>query len=504
MPIGANIELANTFNDWRTRTNEIIAEFANVVKVGSPATGNATITGWWTSNGYFAANGSASAPGYAWASAANSGFYWTANQVNLTIWGTARQQFGSNYFNILDNSGTLNFGASADATVTRDAAATIALKHGTTASTLRVYGTTTGPRYGSITHTGTTFQVLGGSSDSLQLGANATASWTVTAANSYLTADGDWGLRTGNGSASIPTQSFGSDPDTGFFRAAAGHIGVTSDGTEYFRFEGDTLQLRSGNAIKWSSGAISPAGGDLALYREGAGILAQRNGTNAQELRLYNTYTNSTNYERGILRWDSNGFDIGTVNAGTGSARTMRFYVGGVSRWTITTSGHIQSESDNSYDIGSSGAARPRNIYIGTNVVAGGKLYMGAGVSSVQSPSSGVIGLYNAAENDFSRLQLGGTTASFPALKRSGTTIQVRLADDSAYAPIEASNATFSALTTMASANVQGVFTGTGAATFSNTVTLNGSSVSANTTVRYDTANGRLVLPVGVNKWATS
>lgn len=35
-------------------------------------------------------------------------------------------------------------------------------------------------------------------------------------------------------------------------------------------------------------------------------------------------------------------------------------------------------------------------------------------------------------------LQLAGTTNSFPALKRSGTTLQVRLADDSAYAPLAA------------------------------------------------------------------
>jgi hypothetical protein len=50
----------------------------------------------------------------------------------------------------------------------------------------------------------------------------------------------------------------------------------------------------------------------------------------------------------------------------------------------------------------------------------------------------------NGAITDFGRLQLGGTTASFPALKRSSTTLAVRLADDSADAPISASSATFS------------------------------------------------------------
>ena len=42
----------------------------------------------------------------------------------------------------------------------------------------------------------------------------------------------------------------------------------------------------------------------------------------------------------------------------------------------------------------------------------------------------------NVADNDFNRLQFGGTTSSFPSLKRSGASLHARLADDSAYAEI--------------------------------------------------------------------
>ncbi len=39
---------------------------------------------------------------------------------------------------------------------------------------------------------------------------------------------------------------------------------------------------------------------------------------------------------------------------------------------------------------------------------------------------------------DFNRINFGGDTSSFPALKRSSTSLQVRLADDSAYSVMDA------------------------------------------------------------------
>ncbi len=59
-------------------------------------------------------------------------------------------------------------------------------------------------------------------------------------------------------------------------------------------------------------------------------------------------------------------------------------------------------------------------------------------LSRLSSPSDGLVLMTNALATDFSRLQFGGTTSSFPALKRSTTTLQVRLADDSAFAGITA------------------------------------------------------------------
>jgi hypothetical protein len=55
--------------------------------------------------------------------------------------------------------------------------------------------------------------------------------------------------------------------------------------------------------------------------------------------------------------------------------------------------------------------------------------------------------LLNNAGTDFTRLQFGGTSASFPSLKRSGNAIQVRFADDSGYTEIEPSGVRLNGVT---------------------------------------------------------
>lgn len=50
----------------------------------------------------------------------------------------------------------------------------------------------------------------------------------------------------------------------------------------------------------------------------------------------------------------------------------------------------------------------------------------------------GVFRITNGAETDFGRLQFGGITNAFPALKRNGAALEVRLADDSGFADLSA------------------------------------------------------------------
>lgn len=68
--------------------------------------------------------------------------------------------------------------------------------------------------------------------------------------------------------------------------------------------------------------------------------------------------------------------------------------------------------------------------------VGAGNAHYWSGRTALWSPADGKLLLQNAASTDFSMLQFGGTSASFPAFKRSGTTIQARLADDTGYATL--------------------------------------------------------------------
>lgn len=102
---------------------------------------------------------------------------------------------------------------------------------------------------------------------------------------------------------------------------------------------------------------------------------------------------------------------------------------------------------DATFDIGKSGATRPRDIFTSRHITSGGNTLASAtgdlGFSTrskLISSADGVLTLLNSAATDFTRLTFGGTTSSFPALKRSGNSIETRLADDSAFTVFRASS----------------------------------------------------------------
>jgi hypothetical protein len=100
----------------------------------------------------------------------------------------------------------------------------------------------------------------------------------------------------------------------------------------------------------WVANSTNVAGqpNDLALARDAANTLAQRNGTNAQTTRIYNTFTSATNFERGKSGWERSTEDAVV----TGSIATTELTV------TAVTSGTLA--------VG--------QIITGTNVIAGTRI----------------------------------------------------------------------------------------------------------------------------------
>ena len=204
-------------------------------------------------------------------------------------------------------------------------------------------------------------------------------------------------------------------------------VGISVNGT--VQFGSLNVSIDGGGIINtgfygWGPSNSYSGASTARLYSDSANTVAQRNGTANQTSRIYNTYTDGSNYERGVLDWatTSNVLSIGTQNAGTGTARNMQFLIGGVSKadygitngsnWTF--SGYIFAQTFQA---------------TGFNI---------ANVGGISGPSSGVFNFVNWGGSTFSRLNFGSALSTNPALKVSSTTLQIRLADDSDFAPLSA------------------------------------------------------------------
>src|SRR5690606_30150186 len=133
----------------------------------------------------------------------------------------------------------------------------------------------------------------------------------------------------------------------------------------------------------------------------------------------------------------SNIIDILSTKSGSGTARDLRvgttgsgasltFRTDNTNRWQVAGStGHLLTILDNTYDIGASGASRPRTGHFGTSVVVGAtvitsnKITFGS-LGTIENQADGVTLLRDNAGTDFSRLQFGGTTSSFGGIARDG------------------------------------------------------------------------------------
>jgi hypothetical protein len=158
----------------------------------------------------------------------------------------------------------------------------------------------------------------------------------------------------------------------------------------------NSVLTSSGSAPQWSTAltltgnvqaashvgnslVLDTANQDVVLARDAANTLALRNSTTAQTFNIYNTYTDASNWERTNLQWFSNQFFIQSRKSGSGTDRDIVISAGGAlwlgssegQQWLIS-SGSFVAAVDNTADIGTSGANRPRTLYLAANLGIGG------------------------------------------------------------------------------------------------------------------------------------
>lgn len=79
--------------------------------------------------------------------------------------------------------------------------------------------------------------------------------------------------------------------------------------------------------------------------------------------------------------------------------------------------------------------------------------------TNIANPADGIIVLYNNGSTGFSRLPFGGTTSSFPSIKRNLNALEGRLADDSAFCSVKGKLTTDTNATTGLTAGVLAALT---------------------------------------------
>jgi hypothetical protein len=157
---------------------------------------------------------------------------------------------------------------------------------------------------------------------------------------------------------------------------------------------------------------------------------------------------------------------------GSGAQNLIDAQVAGSSKFKVTNLGDITATS-----LTASG-------YFGIDVTQRINIGTSTNRAIIQASGDGVLKLTDRFETSFDRIQFGGTTSSFPALKRNGTGLDVRLADDSGYGAITASNLS-GTNTGDQTITLTGDVTGSGTGSFAATISADSVALTTDTTGNY-------------------
>jgi hypothetical protein len=153
---------------------------------------------------------------------------------------------------------------------------------------------------------------------------------------------------------------------------------ITSPSVDTLLSAADQAAIRAACGLGNSNSATFSTlvvGGNVFVESDAANVLALRNGTSPQSIRVNNTFTNASNHERGSMRWVSNILTIGTEQAGTGVARGIDLVSGQEMRVVILGSTRIRMDDAKMFPNTAGGYS------IGTAVLPLGNLFVMPGAS---------------------------------------------------------------------------------------------------------------------------
>lgn len=201
--------------------------------------------------------------------------------------------------------------------------------------------------------------------------------------------------------------------------------------------------------VSWVPNAVGGGNGNFAYFfgnTDGKpGLKFEDISSNAGQIKLSGSaewsLRDAADSAYADLKLKSLTIDTGAaLKTDTTTAHTALFQAYDVDNTTYRTFGTLTNGNTPSLDL--SAPSGGTLTVSATSLTTSGNVNIGNGLvftsyGALFPANNGIWTLYNAAQTDFGRLQFGGTTASFPALKRSAAKIQVRLADDSAAGTFE-------------------------------------------------------------------
>jgi hypothetical protein len=305
----------------------------------------------------------------------------TTGRLDVSVAGANRVSFGNAFVRVADDgffgwSNNFFSGATADLTLYRDAADTLAQRRGTNAQQFNLYGTYTDDSnyerlkvYHDGDGGGLLMQGAGtGTIHNLELGvgSNSARVLLMTGGVTRFSAGNDDFSPGADSSYDLGTDAlrwanvyadtvyfgpgFRMDTAAGFARIATTAGGVIS------YFGGSSTQLNSQSAfINTDTEAVTlqSSGTRNVIVRSLGGVTELRDLANAQTFNVYGTYTDASNYERWTTKFNGTQWEIGPEWAGTGVSRNIRIRTPNASRFIdIDANGNL---SGSGYTIGFAG-----------------------------------------------------------------------------------------------------------------------------------------------------